>query len=211
MAQSSSNQPVRNLIGEVFSQLLNVPVMTGILITFLYFHLPLETPNRTGGFIWALVFLSLVPLCSLFFYIPGKERDREKIRHRQRVASFVFMLASYPLGWLVLKLSAAPKIFISMALVYSLVTLGLIVFNLLLHYKASGHAAGVAGPVASLIYLFGLPATPLLLLLPLVSWARVSAKGHSAWQTVVGAAISLLITASVLYAYGYLPFMGLPN
>ncbi len=209
MQPSELQNKTTRIIGEVFSQILNVPVMTGLLVTYLYFRLPAGTPHRLAGYLWALLFLSLIPLCSLFFYIPGKEHEAEKIAHRQRVASFVFMFFSYPAGLLALILTGAPKIFVSMALVYTLVTLGLIVFNLFLHYKASGHAAGVAGPVTSMIYLFGLPATPLLLLLPLVTWARVSAKGHNTWQTVVGAVVSLLITATVLYAYGFMPFTGL--
>jgi len=49
---------------------------------------------------------------------------------------------------------------------------------------------------------------PLLVLLLLVAWARVSAKGHSAWQTVVGASIGLIIAVIVLYGYGFLPFAG---
>lgn len=196
------------IIGEIVSQMLNVPVMAGLLLTFLFLQLPDSEPNRLSGFGWALLFLCLIPLCSLFFFIPGKTHDREIIFHRQRVASFVFMIISYPLGAGILYLIKAPKIFETMAVVYTLVTLGLIVFNLFVHYKASGHAAGVAGPVASLIYLYGWVAVPLFALLPLVTWARVSAKGHSAWQTVVGATLGLTITALVLYGSGFFPFVG---
>jgi hypothetical protein len=201
----------RRLVGEIFSQLLNVPVMTGLLLTFLYFHLPVSEPRRLTGYCWAILFLCLIPLSSLLFYIPGKTHDREAVYHRQRVASFILMLVSYPIGAVVLYLIQAPKIFQSMALVYSLVTLGLIIFNRFIRYKASGHAAGVAGPVAAMIYLFGWIATPLLALLPLVAWARVAAKGHDAWQTVVGGALSLVITVLVLYGFGFIPFVGLIN
>ena len=96
----------------------------------------------------------------------------------------------------------------NIAVTYTLVTLGPIIVNFLLRYKASGHAAGVAGPVGALIYLFGLIATPLLALIPLTTWARVSAKGHDVWQTVVGAVMSLGITGLVLWAYGFLPASG---
>ncbi len=93
--------------------------------------------------------------------------------------------------------------------IYTFVTLGLIIFNLLLHYKASGHAAGVSGPVASLIFLYGLAAAPLFLLLPLVTWARVAAKGHDVWQTVVGSVLSMLIAVAVLWGVGFHPFSGI--
>lgn len=199
----------KRVVGEVFSQLLNVPLMSGLLLIYFYFILPVGTPNRLMGFILALVFISIIPLCSLFFYIHKPGETREQVFHRQRVASFLFMLASYPVGALVLFLTHAPAIFISMAVIYTLVTLGLIVLNKFLHFKASGHAAGVAGPVVSMVYLFGWIATPLLALLPLVTWARLAAKGHNAWQMVVGASLCLVISIGVLLGFGFPPFMGL--
>ncbi len=202
-------QKIRRVVGEVLSQLLNVPLMAGFLLTFMLTRLSPDEPDLYSGYLWAMLFLCLIPLSSLLFYIPVGHKTREEINHRQRVASFVLMMISYPIGALVLFLNGAPLIFRSMAVVYTLVTVGLIIFNLFMHYKASGHAAGVAGPVASMVYLFGWWASPLLLLLPLVTWARVAAKGHSAWQTVVGASMSLAITVTVLYAYGFLPFSGL--
>lgn len=198
----------RRIAGEVVSHLLNVPILSGLMVTFLFFNLPNDIPNRLSGFGWALLFLCLIPLGSLFFYIPGKVRDWPKIIKRQRIASFVFMIVSYPIGFLILILTGAPKIYQAIAVTYTLVTLGLIIFNALLRYKASGHAAGVAGPVGAMIYLYGLVAAPLLALLPLVTWARVSAKGHDGWQTVVGALLSIVITVGVLLAYGFMPWQG---
>ncbi len=206
--EKKQESKVRRIVGEVLSQVLNVPILSGALITFFFFKLPSDIPNRLAGFGWALLFLSLIPLCSLFFYIPGKVQEKARVIKRQRIASFVFMIVSYPVGFLVLWLTDAPDIYEAIAVTYTLVTLGLIIVNFLLRYKASGHAAGVAGPVGALIYLFGLIATPLLALIPLTTWARVSAKGHDVWQTVVGAVMSLGITGLVLWAYGFLPAAG---
>jgi hypothetical protein len=124
-----------------------------------------------SGFSWTLEFLCLIPLGSLFFFIPGKLRDWTKVIKRQRIASFVFMIISYPIGFLILRLIHAPKIYEAIAATYTLVTLGLIIFNLFLRYKASGHAVGVAGPVGALVYIYGFIATPLLALLPLITQA----------------------------------------
>lgn len=197
------------IAGEVLSQMLNVPILSGAMITFLFFRLPLDIPNRLAGFGWTLLFLTLIPLGSLFFYIPGKVRDWPKIIKRQRIASFVFMIVSYPMGFVVLRLTHAPRIYEAIMVTYTLVTLGLIIFNLILRYKASGHAAGVAGPVGAFIYIYGLIATPLLALIPLTAIARVMAKGHSVWQTVIGALLSISITIAVLWAYGFNPLAGM--
>lgn len=204
----TGDKKFRTVIGEVFSQLLNVPVLSGLLITFLYFRLPTFEANAFQGYAWAMVFVCLIPLASLFFYVPKRNEDKQTTLRRQRIASFVLMMFSYPLGWLVLSSINSPRIFTAIAATYTFVTLGLIVFNLLLRYKASGHAAGVGGPVTSMIYLYGAIAMPLLALLPLVTWARLAAKGHNLWQTVVGAVLSGVISVSVLWVFGFSPFSG---
>ena len=199
---------VKKVVGEILSQLLNVPVLSGALATFLFLQIPGSEPNLLTGYAWAMLFLCIIPLCSLFFYIPVRNEEKQKTARRQRVASFVIMLVSYPAGWLVLALIGAPRIFTAVAATYTFVTLGLIIINLLLHYKASGHAAGVSGPVAIMIYVYGIIATPLLVLLPLITWARLAAEGHNLWQTIVGATMSILITIAVLWAFGFAPFTG---
>lgn len=202
---------VRNrmrVVGEIISHILNVPILSGALVTFIFFRLPTDVPNRVSGFGLALAFLCLIPLASLLFYIPGGVRDWARVVRRQRIASFVLMIVSYPIGFGLLRWTGAPEIYEAIAITYTLVTLGLIVFNLLLHYKASGHAAGVTGPVAAMIYLYGLIATPLLGLIPLVTWARVEAKAHTLWQNLVGAGLSLSLTVLMLWLYGIQPLSG---
>jgi len=199
---------VNKVAGEITSQLLNVPVLSGALATFLFLQIPQSEPNLLKGYAWAMLFLCIIPLCSLFFYIPAGKEEKEKTARRQRIASFAIMLVSYPAGWLVLSLTGAPRVFTAVAATYTFVTLGLIIFNLLLHYKASGHAAGVSGPVAIMIYIYGAIATPLLILLPLITWARLAAEGHNLWQTVVGASMSILISIAVFWAFGFAPFTG---
>ena len=199
---------ITKVVGEILSQLLNVPILSGALATYLFLRIPVSEPNLLTGYAWTMLFLCVIPLCSLFFYIPVKNEETRVTVHRQRVASFVIMLVSYPIGWLVLALISAPRIFTAVAAIYTFVTLGLIIFNLLLHYKASGHAAGVSGPVAVMIYIYGIIAAPLLVLLPLVTWARLAAEGHNLWQTVVGATMSGLISIGVLWAFGFPPFLG---
>lgn len=193
------------IIGEVLSQLLNVPLLSGALITFVFFKLPTDIPNRVEGFGLALLFISLIPLCSLLFYIPGKVKNWPTIIKRQRNASFVIMLISYPIGFIALRLSNAPIIFEAIAVNYTLITLGLIIFNLVLRYKASGHTAGVAGPTTAILFFFGLPAAPVIILIPLTIFARIAAKGHDFWQLVTGSVLSISITVLVLFLYGFNP------
>jgi hypothetical protein len=201
-------EKVRRILGEILSQLLNVPILSGLLATVFYLRLPVGEPNRLKGYLLALVFISAVPLLSLMAYIPYKAEPHEKTVHRQRMASFALMAVSFPMGWAVLTNLPAPAIYTAMLETYTFVTLGLMIFNLIFHYKASGHAAGVSGPVTTLLYLYGMLAAPVLLLLPLVTWARMAAKGHDFWQLVVGGVLSMTITLAVLNQYGFVPFTG---
>jgi membrane-associated phospholipid phosphatase len=189
------------IAGIVLSQLLNVPFIAGGAITLLLFSLRPDVPQRVLGWGVSLVFLTIVPALSLLFYIPRRNEPWASTERRQRVMSFVFMAVSYPIGFAVLKLVRAPQVFEAVLLTYVVVVLGLILVNLF--FKASGHAAGVAGPVSALIYLYGLIATPLIALIPLTMWARVRARGHTPAQTIVGALLSAAITVAVLALYGF--------
>src|SRR5512143_2715749 len=196
-------QRTYHIIGLVISQIVNVPFVAGAAITVLLFGLQPEVPQRLLGWGVSLVFLTVIPALSLLFYIPRRSEPWASTEKRQRVMSFVFMAVSYPIGFVILKIIQAPVIFEAIMLTYVVVVLALILVNLF--FKASGHAAGVAGPVSALIYFYGLIATPLIALIPLTMWARVRAKGHTLSQTVIGALLSAAVTVIVLLLYGFRP------
>jgi membrane-associated phospholipid phosphatase len=193
----------KEIIGIVISQIVNTPFVAGAAITLLLFRVRPDVPQRLLGWGVSLIFLTVVPALSLLFYIPRRNEPWSSTEKRQRIMSFVFMAASYPIGYALLKVFHAPAIFEAVMLSYVMVVLGLILINLF--FKASGHAAGVAGPVSAMIYLYGLVATPLIALIPLTMWARVRAKGHTLSQTIVGTILSAAITITVLVAYGFKP------
>jgi membrane-associated phospholipid phosphatase len=193
----------RRIAGFVVSQIVNVPFVAGAAITLLLFGVCPDVPGRLIGWGVSILFLTLIPALSLLFYIPRRNEPWVSTERRQRVMSFVFMAVSYPIGFVVLKIVQAPPIFEAIMLTYVIVVLALIGVNLF--FKASGHAAGVAGPVTALIYFYGVIAAPLIALIPLTMWARVKAKGHTLSQTVVGALLSAGVTTLVLLLYGFRP------
>lgn len=196
-------QRTYEIVGIVLSHIVNTPFVAGAAITLMLFTLKPDVPQRLLGWGVSLVFLTIVPALSLLFYIPRRNEQWSSTEKRQRVMSFVFMSVSYPIGYVILKILHAPPIYEAVTLSYVVVVLGLILVNNF--FKASGHAAGVAGPVSALIYLYGLIATPLIALIPLTMWARVKAKGHTLSQTVVGTILSAAITVAILIAYGFQP------
>ena len=196
-------QRTYHIIGLVISQIVNVPFVAGAAITVLLFGLRPDVPQRVLGWGVSLIFLTVIPALSLLFYIPRRSEPWASTEKRQRVMSFVFMAVSYPIGFVILKIIQAPVIFEAIMLTYVVVVLALILVNLF--FKASGHAAGVAGPVSALIYFYGVIATPLIALIPLTMWARVRSKGHTLSQTLIGALLSAAVTIAVLALYGFRP------
>ena len=74
--------------------------------------------------------------------------------------------------------------------------------NKLLHRKASGHACGVAGPAALLIY-FGVPAwIPALLVLAAVWWASLVMRRHTLGQLAGGTVIPVAVMAVIRLVVG---------
>ena len=193
----------RQIVGFVITQIVNVPFVAGAAITLLLFSLRPDVPQRLIGWGVSFIFLTVIPALSLLFYIPLRKEPWPSTERRQRVMSFVFMAVSYPIGFVVLKVIQSPPIFEAIMLTYVIVVLALIGVNLF--FKASGHAAGVAGPVSAMIYLYGLIAAPLIALIPLTMWARVKARGHTLSQTIIGALLSAGITMLVLFLYGFRP------
>ena len=196
-------EQTRRIAGFVISQIVNVPFVAGAAITVLLFGLRPDVPQRLLGWGVSMIFLTIIPALSLLFYIPRRNEPWASTERRQRVMSFVFMAVSYPVGFVALKIVQAPTIFEAIMLTYVIVVLALIAVNLF--FRASGHAAGVAGPVAALIYFYGLIAAPLVALILLTMWARVKARGHTLSQTVVGALLAAGVTMLVLFLYGFRP------
>lgn len=187
----------------VVSQIVNVPFVAGAAITLLLFGVRPDVPQRILGWGVSLIFLTVIPALSLLFYIPRRNEPWSSTEKRQRVMSFVFMAVSYPIGFVILKIIQVPTIFEAIMLTYVVVVLALILVNLF--FKASGHAAGVAGPVSALIYFYGFIATPLIALIPLTMWARVRSKGHTLSQTIIGSLLSAGVTIAILFLYGFRP------
>jgi len=61
-------------------------------------------------------------------------------------------------------------------------------FSIITHFwKMSGHAMGAAYATGLIIKLFGWGWWPILLIVPLVGWARVVTKNHTVTQVIAGA------------------------
>lgn len=68
------------------------------------------------------------------------------------------------------------------------------------YWKISAHTTGIAGLAVFLTGIFGWSGAPVLLIIPLVSWARIRLDSHSFWQVTGGVILgtAFIGTATVL-------------
>ena len=153
------------------------PVMAGIMLTLVYVRQP-QVMGRAGSFWWGLFFLTVLPILAypLQPYIPGY---RKKGREGQRSLAMVFAVAGYLMGGIANFVLKAPRGMWMIYLEYLLSGFLILFFNKCLGLRASGHACGVAGPAALLVY-FRIPAfISGMIILALTWWASLRMKRHS--------------------------------
>ena len=69
-------------------------------------------------------------------------------------------------------------------------------------WKISQHALSIAAAASTMYAFLGAVAAPVLLLIPLVCWARVRTGAHTRLQVIAGAAMGVSITPLCLRAFG---------
>jgi len=69
-------------------------------------------------------------------------------------------------------------------------------------WKVSVHTASTASVVAALLIIYGLSAMALIMLVPLVAWARVELENHSLAQVVAGALLAPSMLVVEVHLFG---------
>jgi membrane-associated phospholipid phosphatase len=90
----------------------------------------------------------------------------------------------------------------TLAAAYFAVTSGVLLVSL--RSKISVHGAGVGGPGAALIYVYGSLAMLVAIVWILVIYSRMTLKQHTLGQSITGVVLAIVI-AWVTYFFVYLP------
>lgn len=172
------------------------PLMACVMLVIVF----CTRPEEMGGveeFVFSLLFLVVFPLLAypLQRFIPGY---KDKGRDGQRNLAIIFAVSGYVFGCLLNLLLHSPTGMWVIYLGYLLSGLGVFAFNRFFHLKASGHACGVAGPAALLVY-FRLPAViPGLVILALTWWASLRMKRHT-WQQLLGGTLIPIAAVTLIW------------
>ena len=172
------------------------PIMALVLLLILFLRAP-QTFGNTFNFISTVVFLVVIPLLA-YPLQPLFKKFKDGGRESQRKLAMIFAVVGYIGGLLSAIVSGATKsvlmIYVSYLISGSLVALT----NKLLHFRASGHACGVAGPFLILIYL-GQPIGYLGIGALAITWlASLYMKRHTWEQLLAGSAIPFIALALII-------------
>ena len=169
------------------------PMMALVMLLVLYVR---DSPlfGSPAAFVLLLLFLVVFPLLA-YPMQPLIKKYKDKGREGQRALAMDFAVAGYIGGCLSAVLLHAPKSVWIIYLSYLLSGILVMLLNKLLHFRASGHACGVTGPFAILVY-FGQPLGFLgIPLLAIVCLSSLRMKRHTAWQLLGGTVIPVAALA----------------
>jgi hypothetical protein len=188
----NSQTKISNLVANFISIFIAPPTMAIVAsVSFsLWSPIGLGFLSPPFSILFCFFCFAFLPFLSILYFYRKKVVDLYVSKRETRTPFFLFAIISYSLAAIVF-LTTSTKIMFLLALGYLLVSIILMVVNLF--WKVSVHCAGVTGPIFSLIFVFGLNALPLSLIIGLVGWSRIKLKNHTFGQTLLGTLIALTV------------------
>lgn len=184
-----------------FSKIIRIittpPIAALLSLLILYGARPHAFGSATQ-LIAMIFFLVIIPL-SAYPLQPLIKKYRHKGRDGQRNLALIMTFFGYLFGLLAALLTKAPKAVFFIYLVYFISGLLIVFASKVLHFKASGHACGVAGPIALLIYVFGLWGLIGLVALYAVFSSSLRLKRHTLAELIAGSLISAVTLFILLF------------
>lgn len=193
---------MKNNIAKAIRIITLAPVTGLVLFTILYKVRP-QFFSGIHDYIFAILFITVFPISAypLQKFIP---RYKEAGRKGQRNLAIITANLGYLFGIITVLLTDAGSEILIIFLTYLLSGALIIVFNKFLKIRASGHACGTAGPIATLICYAGLRAVSGLSVLFAVYWSSLVMKRHTWSELIIGTMIPVSSLISSILIIGLL-------
>lgn len=157
--------------------------------------------NPLSSVLICLVVMVILPISPIVYEALKGNVDLDVSERESRTKFFLFSMICDLIAFSLYSYLGC-HIMSTLAAAYFSVTLGVLLVSL--KSKISVHGAGVGGPGAALIYVYGPLALVVGIIWILVICSRVSLKQHTLKQSVGGVALGVII-AWVTYFYIYFP------
>ena len=191
----------RKRIADLVSNILNPFLVCLAIILLLSFT---SAPGLFEALKWALIliFFTILPVFLVVIYLIRNDKlENLSISIReQRTKIYWLAGACVGAGCVILPYLEAPPVLLATFVAGLSSVVIFMCINLL--WKISLHTAFIAGSVAVLVILYGWIAAVSIVLVLLMSWARIKLGHHSIAQVASGALLAALIVTVVFYLFG---------
>jgi len=160
---------------------------------------PVLTP--LASILICLIVMVILPIAPIIYEAWRGNVDLDVSVRESRTKFFVFSMMCDVIAYVVYGYFSC-HIMSTLAVAYFAVTAGVLLVSL--RIKISVHGAGVGGPGAALIYVYGLPALTVVIVWILVIYSRITLKQHTLGQSIAGVALAILISWGIYFLI-YLP------
>ena len=188
-------------VARIFSTICN-PFLTALALFVILAYQTTATPVAFWlQVVQSTFFTSIAPMLAIFWmYATGRISDLDMSIREERSKVFGIFVVFYVLGAIELYVVHAPKIVIATMAGYAVSSV--LVQAITQYWKISTHALGVTAPIVVLIAVFSWLPLPLLVLIPVVGWARVYLHAHTVLQVVAGTVLGGATTFLLLRLFG---------
>lgn len=185
-----------NRIAGVVSHIFN-PSITGTLFVTSVLFRDISTINEAGKWLLILLPINLIPLgLHTMYLLRNNKIDTLFIKTRQkRTSMYLLSIIMMGISCLLLQFCGAHKAVLVVTTTILLINTLYMCINFF--WKISVHAAFTGLAVAGLCISYGIVCAGSLILIPLVSWARIRLGYHSLMQVVAGTALAVVIFIAV--------------
>jgi membrane-associated phospholipid phosphatase len=192
---------MKEKLARLISNILNPFLVSIIVIILLAFK---ATDTVVDAVKWALISLALSVLPVFIVIISMVKRrklDGLFVNPReQRNPLYILASSLGALGCGLLWHLKAPHM---LSVLFTAGLISIVIFMAINYFwKISLHTAFTAASVAVIIMVYGVASAWTLVFLPLVAWARIELKQHSAAQVVTGGLLAAAIVAGVFWGFG---------
>ena len=187
-------------IANIISLILS-PVGVAFIGTIAFSFFPKNSTNSYNTFISLILgifFLSVLPVILILYYTKKGKIDLWVSERKIRTPFYVFAIIGYIFALIIFYYLELFEMMVFTA-AYLFVTISILFGNF--YTKISSHTGGVTGPVIALIYIFGINAMPLIILIPMVTWSRKKLNAHNDFQLISGIVIATIVTFITYYFF----------
>ena len=180
-------------LAKLVSYLFIPPLNLLLIFIYLSFNVYDDVSLQLKTISIAAVFGFIFPLL-LFFYLrrKGEIVDNEASVRSERTTPYLFGIGFSVLGAMFSMVFELHPFIVALWLSYVLTSVILVLINK--RWKISAHAIGVGIPFAVLLFLLGNSAYYFVLILILVTWARVYLRLHDIYQVIAGLLLGYIVT-----------------